>query len=263
MKFLGKSFAVAAMALAVSTAAEARIQAIGDNTPDGSELIFNLVNYNAEKSYTLDLGITTAQYSANQGQSMNLSAIINADSNFQSFLSSYSAGHNVAWGVFGGNQVLNDIPDLANAGFYTTSVTATPANIDTDWADINNTMGKWMNMVNSIQTQDSNANNLSAFRSKGEQGYTAVYGNDFQTALPFAAMGALGELYFVKERVNFDDFITGELDVFPGKWNFNIANGVAQLGYSSAPSQVPVPAAVWMFGTGLLGLLGMNRRKAA
>jgi hypothetical protein len=120
-------------------------------------------------------------------------------------------------------------------------------------------MGKWTNMVNSIQTNDSNANNLSAFRAKGEQGYTAVYGNDFQTALPFAAMGSLGELYFVKERVNFDDFVTGELDVLPGKWNFNIANGAGSLEYKP----VPVPAAVWMFGTGLLGLLGLNRRKAA
>jgi hypothetical protein len=135
------------------------------------------------------------------------------------------------------------VPDLANAGFYTTAVTATPANIDTDWADIGNTMGKWQNMVNSIQTQDSNANNLSAFRAKGQQGYTAVYGNDFQTALPFAAMWSLGELYFVKERVNFDDFVTGELDVFPGKWNFNIANGAASLGYSANVAEVPVPAA--------------------
>lgn len=263
MKLLGKTFAVAAMALAVSTAAEARIQAIGDNTPDGSELIFNLVNYTAEKSYTLDLGITTAQWVSSASQTLNhWSAIMNADSNFQSFLSSYSAGHNVAWGVFGGNQVLNDIPDLPNAGFYTTSVTKTPANIDTDWADINNTMGKWMNLINDIQTQDSNANNLSAFRSVGEQGYTGVYGNDLQTALPFAAMGPLGELYFVKERVNFDDFVTGELDVLPGKWNFNIVNGAASLGYSADVAAVPVPAAVWMFGTGLLGLLGLNRRKA-
>ena len=28
-------------------------------------------------------------------------------------------------------------------------------------------------------------------------------------------------------------------------------------------SAVPVPAAVWLFGSGLLGLLGISRRKAA
>ena len=29
------------------------------------------------------------------------------------------------------------------------------------------------------------------------------------------------------------------------------------------PSAVPVPAAVWLFGSGLLGLIGVVRRKAA
>lgn len=31
----------------------------------------------------------------------------------------------------------------------------------------------------------------------------------------------------------------------------------------TAPSQVPLPAAVWMFGAGLMGVLRLNRRKAA
>jgi hypothetical protein len=29
------------------------------------------------------------------------------------------------------------------------------------------------------------------------------------------------------------------------------------------PSAVPVPAAVWLFGTGILGLIGFSKRKAA
>lgn len=33
--------------------------------------------------------------------------------------------------------------------------------------------------------------------------------------------------------------------------------------FSLTPAAVPVPAAVWMFGTGLMGLLGINRRKSA
>ena len=31
---------------------------------------------------------------------------------------------------------------------------------------------------------------------------------------------------------------------------------------STAPSAVPVPAAAWLFGSGLLGLVGVARRKA-
>ena len=34
-------------------------------------------------------------------------------------------------------------------------------------------------------------------------------------------------------------------------------------GHPGKPSAVPVPAAVWLFGSGLLGLLGISRRKKA
>ena len=42
----------------------------------------------------------------------------------------------------------------------------------------------------------------------------------------------------------------------PRTWNGTINYDV------SAPSPVPVPAAVWLFGTGLLGLIGFSKRKA-
>jgi hypothetical protein len=61
-------------------------------------------------------------------------------------------------------------------------------------------------------------------------------------------------------------------------WNFNTTNGY-QLAYyktysfyawavrpgdvAAAASTVPVPAAAWLFGSGLLGLIGVARRKAA
>ena len=33
--------------------------------------------------------------------------------------------------------------------------------------------------------------------------------------------------------------------------------------FSEAPSEIPVPAAVWLFGSGLLGLIGIARKKKA
>lgn len=260
MKLLGKSFAVAAMALAVSTAAEARIQAIGDATADGSEFLFNLVNYTAKNSYTLDLGFTVEQLLANPSQSRTFT--IN-DSNFAQFAAAYQAGNNATWGVSGGHGLLNELTDLPKYGFYTTSVAEQPAAIDENAGDISNTMGVWNDLVSYIQTQDSNANNLSTFKTTGQMGYTAVYGNDFLTALPFLAQGQVGNtLSFVHEKVNVDDFSTGELDVLPGTWTFAINGGVGTLSYTAAVSQVPLPAAVWMFGAGLMGVLGMNRRKS-
>lgn len=261
MKLLGKTFAVAAMALAVSTAAEARIQAMGDATADGSELLLNIVNYSKENSFTLDLGVTIAQFNANPSQTLSFSL---AGSNFQSFMSAMVAGDNVTWGVSGGHQKLETNEDLPLWGFYTTSVTNSPVVFDTGVADVNNTQGVWNTLVSEIQTQDSNANNNSTFRIKGELGYTAIYGNDFQTALPFIAQGSLSEkLAFVQEGLDLEigDFDTTRLVKF-GDWTINLAQASLKYG-PTAPAAVPVPAAVWMFGTGLLGLLGLNRRKAA
>ena len=63
----------------------------------------------------------------------------------------------------------------------------------------------------------------------------------------------------------------------PGSFNFDATPGkyfvsfigfadtdVPQLGqYGIEISQVPIPAAIWLFGSGLLGLVGIARRKKA
>jgi hypothetical protein len=46
-----------------------------------------------------------------------------------------------------------------------------------------------------------------------------------------------------------------------GIWTLS-ANGTATYTLASA-SPVPVPAAIWLFGSGLLGLVGVSRRKRA
>jgi hypothetical protein len=37
----------------------------------------------------------------------------------------------------------------------------------------------------------------------------------------------------------------------------------APVGFSATPAAVPVPAAVWLFGSGLMGLVGIARRRKA
>ena len=39
-------------------------------------------------------------------------------------------------------------------------------------------------------------------------------------------------------------------------------DGIARIEYTTEISAVPLPAAVWLFGSGLLGLIGVARRKA-
>jgi len=261
MKILAKSVALAAIAMSVTGVAEARIQAMSDATADGSELLLNVVNYTAKNSYTLDLGVTIAQFMANPNQT--LSFALN-DGNFQSFAAAYTQGDNVTWGVSGGHQKLEVEDDLPIWGFFTTSIDANPAVFDSNVADVNNTQDKWNGLVSFIQTQDSNSVNQSTFRVEGESGYTAPYGNDFQTALPFIAQGELGtSLAFVQEMLdmNIGDFDTTAVRVFGNQWTLALNGNQGSLVYGPV-SQVPVPGAVWMFGSGLLALAGAKRRKA-
>lgn len=41
------------------------------------------------------------------------------------------------------------------------------------------------------------------------------------------------------------------------------SNGTLSVGSTTTPPPVPLPAAVWLFGSGLLGLLGVGRRRTA
>ncbi len=70
----------------------------------------------------------------------------------------------------------------------------------------------------------------------------------------------------VSESVNGNGelLLSGNLK-WTGLWaGLTGANTSAVVGtFNLAPAAVPVPAAVWMFGTGLLGLLGVARKKSA
>jgi len=261
MKIIGKSIAVAVFAASATGAAQAAIQFPDHESLQGSELVFNLVNYTAQNSFVLDLGITIADFIANPAQTFSFTL---NDNNFTSFAQTYNVADNATWGVSGAYSLLNDFPDLDKYGFYTTSVSQNPASFDTNAADIGNTIAnKWVEVfVKPIQTLDANSVNNSAFNVVGEAGYTGDVGNDFQTALPFVAQGAVGSsLFFVREKVNSDDFDTGELQTFANIWNFSINGGVGTLTFGPAVAAVPLPAAVWMFGAGLMGMLRLNRRR--
>lgn len=78
-----------------------------------------------------------------------------------------------------------------------------------------------------------------------------IVGNDFDFTL------------FGEHRITpWEDTEGGTLGTGAG-----FAGWVAQFGltghFTAAPSAIPVPAAVWLFGSGLLGLVGVARRKKA
>ncbi|WP_200882560.1 hypothetical protein [Methylobacter sp. BBA5.1] len=59
-----------------------------------------------------------------------------------------------------------------------------------------------------------------------------------------------------------DNSVHIRYDVGAGNPTFDFTGGRAQFQITTDVSAVPVPAAVWLFGSGLMGLLGFNRKRA-
>lgn len=78
-------------------------------------------------------------------------------------------------------------------------------------------------------------------------------GTDFRLAsFTFDVIGGVGD--FTSLQISNDAFGIGFLDGL-NSINANYVNSQVQV--------VPVPAAVWLFGSAIVGLLGLNRRKSA
>ncbi|MBS3953726.1 MAG: VPLPA-CTERM sorting domain-containing protein [Methylomicrobium sp.] len=268
MNILGKSLAVGAMALA-ATGAQARVASPAlsgfESDPLGSELFLSVYNAEGQISYALDLGIRTKEFDPTKPLSFNISS--NA---FLSFMAGTSAGQSVVYSVVGANTFFSDLPDLDYVGLFVTSK-GQPVLPDFNGLNTSSTLvAEYINQLNSRSGQltgtnqqtGSKAVNLDSFSTPGTPAYYPVnwgsnLGNTFGSSVAVSA-GEAAEFWWLSQP--FDESLGDHVPTATllGSWNFNIAGNSASLEF--AP--VPVPAAVWLFGTGLMGLLAAKRRKA-
>ncbi len=89
-----------------------------------------------------------------------------------------------------------------------------------------------------------------------------TYGNIFELRNVSESLNGNGELLLSGDLYWSDPFFTGGIAAWSNL--FVGANTNIKLGsFSLVPAAVPVPTAIWLFGSGLIGLLGVNRRKTA
>ena len=258
MNLLGKSLAVGAMALA-ATGAQATIKAGTPTQP--TELVFNLWNPTSEVSYALDLGIIHNDFLDTKTEAKSWTIESSA---FTAFLNATQADQPLYYNIASSNGLGNSIAALSYFGILRTS---NDANIDKvtvasigNTAGMINTRGVNLNGQLGVNGGDIN-NNFDSFSTKADIGYFENDWNDkLNNSSAFGSIGSEGgeRLGFYWQNREFASLgLTGIEHL--GWWDFTIdfSNQTAMLNYTP----VPVPAAVWLFGTGLVGLLAGKRRK--
>ena len=272
---------VAAVALAAAGQASA---AIVTSASGNGELFLSVYDAVAQKSYTRDLGITIDQF-LSAGSIAPVSG-----SNFAfnpSATPAVGAGNVVSDGyhlTFGVDALLQSF--MGNAGVlnsgitwgvgamdgngvhrYLTTTNATASTI----ATLNNTQVKnfatsdvYLLAVNALTNAADSNGSITATPADGAAYVPANFSSNWSGNANFDMTALVGQdqnffmLNTVGTKATTKVAVTEYLNA-NGNAVWNLASN-GTLTYN-APSAVPVPAAVWLLGSGLIGMVGVARRR--
>jgi len=259
MKQFSKSLLAVALLAATTGAANASIQ-VGSNTL--SEAYLSVYDSSRGLTFALDLGLTMGDLVLNLSndtfsKSYDLAALTAGSTGGK--WSTFAAGLNSATTVYGvvasgtAGKLFATGPEISPANFATTTLaTVAVTNTKNHIASVNTA-----SIADNAGAAVLTSLNLSAIISDAD---TANTGQHNQVAQFSTLNGAKGDAAA--------DISYGQLGKFY-YYNQNQApvEAVQQWSLSgntlsfAAPAAVPLPAAVWMFGAGLMGVLGLTRRK--
>jgi len=261
---------VAAVSLAAAVQANAAINPdnelfTGSGTGAG-ELFLSVIDRggSAPESYSLDLGITASAFRANPNSFLGTS--LAADSNLNLLLT-HNDGGTIHWNIAAAsNPDPGNGTDFLNFGYLTTSLTnLTAANTPqgfTGMAAAQSKLGTYVQAVNTAAGNTNFALNNSTLVNGGDAAFYdgPNWGNNWDGAShgSEAASAQTMNMYFVGLDPADPDGNTTRVDTFSGLWTL-ASNGT--LTFASAAAPVPLPPAVWLLGSALVGLVGVGRRR--
>lgn len=289
MKFQLKLLALATLGLAATVPAHA---GIANNASGNGELFLSVWDNNGtindttdDRGYTRDLGSVLSTNWSSTANTPVFNAAANTagtirtyatDAGFSTWLGAASSLSNLKWNVFGG--------DSLGADKYLTTISAFPAATDQaalhNWgtaadtylAAVNALTGNTATSVNSsVATIPSNGNAFAGGGAWGSNvGNAAAYGlNNAGSIGDQLAFWAFYETSTTSGGVNTFQFASlndngaSLHNNAPATWSLDSTGTLTYSVAAAAPATVPVPAAVWLLGSGLIGMVGVARRKPA
>lgn len=259
---------VAAMAFAATGAAQAAISTDGWSQPnagagDGSgELFLSIYDPSVSQSLVVDLNLTVSNFMTNNASLINTFSLTSTA--LDSFIAASPNASLMQWNL----GAISNGPGFANVGVLTTHGNA-GATIDPretylggDGGPANGT--QLLAALDNGSAYVNNNNPTQTVQGSSDPGYHfgTVWGGSFgggtwtwdNQHIGFAG----GELM---SFISIDE--SNPIDGQPFVAAFSNAEWMVDpnTGTVSYVSAVPVPAAVWLFGSGLLGLVGISRRR--
>lgn len=249
---------VAAALFASAGAANASIA-----TGTSMELFLQVYDQSQGLTYDLDLGSNANANLASMANAVSnqitLHYDLSGDSKWQTFTANLNAA-TTKFGVAAGNSLkavftsASANPVLPGAG--SPAFTAITTAIKNQAANIN--LGTTANVAENLSKLVSDADTAKtgqwAAAAAGANPMTTLYGT-YTNANAGIAYGATGNFFY--------DVSTATTVTMTKLGSWTLAGNSLDFAYNAPVTSVPLPAAVWMFGAGLMGVLRLNRRKSA
>ncbi len=252
-----------AVALALSGGAFANTST---SSGDANATIFLTVNDESTGAgFLYDTGLSVAQFTDTTKPASSF-LNLNNDTSYQNFIASVGSNDLVTYSVLGGAPVIGSGSTATKTAYFTADTSNNPV-AGVSGSKLNNAFaqfGTYLQQANFIASPGT-----STEYSSGANGLTAsvwfASGNEgsFSEDLQIVDGAALGTpLAFYTETTSTPNKAIGFSAVTQLQGQWDLANG--QLSYTVAgASPVPLPAAVWLLGSGLMGLVGIGRRRKA
>lgn len=268
-----------AIAMAAATQANAMVtngDTAGVNNANGGELVLWVYDASTQMTYGRDLGLDWVSFNANSNYSFSASDLLKAT--FGQTLSSelqwqVIAADSTAVGLkpadggaytnqyWGTRVMFTSIDSSVGKSMTNAMVTnaASNANVLTQSA---NTISGWANNTNGEitwnegQTWDWNYNLSGTMKAN-----SAFYSASNPGLSMYFVLGTQNQRAGLTTRWAADASTAGNVSDLPGMWTLG-TDGTLTYAVASQPTpEVPVPAAAWLFGSALAGMVGIRRRQ--